>query len=227
MTNNIVNTADVKAENQEIVIPFTFHGELGKQFILDHRNNTVIFRNSPNEEALAEALEILKKEGYGESISLDQLIGYTSDKYLVVTDDLHFSVKSEMVGKVIRPNKQTLRFDLLIVGTNEGVGDIPSFIGYPVSDKTSTSEYETAFQYEEGGPRYFVLPVMVYYVPDDEGYKLVSEEKATEDIIRFLRERELDYIRFGDDDVKDINKAIYRFKELFQRTTRRINKMLK
>ena len=227
MTNNIVNTADVKAENQEIVIPFTFHGELGKQFILDNRTNTVIFRNSPNEEALAEALEILKKEGYGESISLDQLIGYTSDKYLVVTDDLHFSVKSEMVGKVIRPNKQTLRFDLLIVGTNEGVGDIPSFIGYPVSDKTSTSEYETAFQYEEGGPRYFVLPVMVYYVPDDEGYKLVSEEKATEDIIRFLRERELDYIRFGDDDVKDINKAIYRFKELFQRTTRRINKMLK
>ena len=80
MTNNIVNTADVKAEG--FTIPFTFHGELGKQFILDHRNNTVIFRNSPNEEALAEALEILKKEGYGESISLDQLIGYTSDKYL-------------------------------------------------------------------------------------------------------------------------------------------------
>ena len=227
MTNNIVNTADVKAETTEnFTIPFTFHGLPGGQFILDHRNNTVIFRETPTDQSLNEALEILKKEGFSETVTLDQLVNYSADKFLVVTDDLHFSVKSEMVGKVIRPNKQTLHFDLLVISTNEGLGDIPSFIGYPVSSRTSMSEYETPFQYEEGGPRYFVLPTMVYYVPDDEGYKLVSEEKVPEDVVHFLRERELDFIRFGDD-VEDINKATYRFKELFFETTRRINKMLK
>ena len=229
MTNNIVNTADVKAETTEnFNIPFTFHDlPSGGQFLLDHRNNSVIFRETPNEADMAEALEVLKFNGYDETISLDHLVDYPNNKFLIVSDDLHFSVKSEMLNKVIRPNKQTLHFDLLVVGTNEGLGDIPSFIGYPISDKTSTSEYETAFQYEEGGPRYFVLPVMTYYVPDDEGYKLVSKEKVPEDIAQLLRERELDYIRFGDDDVKDINKATYRFKELFFETTRRINKMLK
>lgn len=228
MTNNIVNTADVKAETQEIVIPFKFFDlPSGGQFLLDTRNNTIIFRENPTEKDLEESLVTLKSNGFAETITLDRLVNYSADKFLIVSDDLHFSVKSEMLGKVIRPNKQTLHFDLLVISTNEGLGEIPSFIGYPVSDKTSTSEYETAFQYEEGGPRYFVLPVMTYYVPDDEGYKLVSEEKVPEDVVHFLRERELDYIRFGDDDIKDINKATYRFKELFFETTRRINKMLK
>ena len=157
MTNNIVNAADVKAETTEnLNIPFTFHGELGKQFILDHRNNTVIFRNSPNEAVLAEALEILKKEGFAETITLDRLVNYSNDKYLIVSDDLHFSVKSEMLGKVIRPNKATLHHDLLVVKTNEGLGDIPAFIGYPVANRTSCSEYEISFQYEEGGPRWYI-----------------------------------------------------------------------
>lgn len=226
MKNNSVNAADVKAENQEITIPFTFHGELGKQFILDHRNNTVIFKNSPNEEALAEALEILKKEGYGEDVTLDHLVGYSADKFLIVTNDLHFSVKSDYVGKVIRPNKATLHFDLLVVQTNEGVGDNPAFIGYPISDKTSMSEYEISFQYEEGGPRYFVYPTMVYYVPDDEGYKLLSEEVVPNNIIHVLRERELDYIRF-EGDIKYINVCQNRFKELFHETVKRHNEMLK
>ena len=228
MKNNIVNAADVKAENHEIVIPFKFFDlPSGGQFLLDTRNNSVIFRKTPNEVDTAEALEILKTEGFSETITLDQLVNYSADKFLVVTDDLHFSVKDSMISRIIRPNKQTLHFDLLVISTNEGLGEIPSFIGYPISDKTSTSEYETAFQYEEGGPRYFVLPVMTYYVPDDEGYKLVSEEKVPEDVVHFLRERELDYIRFGDDDVKDINKAIYRFKELFHETVKRHNEMLK
>ena len=228
MSKISVNAADVKAETTEnFTIPFKFFDlPSGGQFLLDTRNNTIIFRENPTTNDLEESLVTLKSNGFTESITLDQLLNYSADKFLVVTDDLHFSVKSEMVGKVIRPNKQTLHFDLLVVGTNEGVGDIPSFIGYPVSSRTSMSEYETPFQYEEGGPRYFVLPTMVYYVPDDEGYKLVSEEKVPEDVVHFLRERELDFIRFGDD-VEDINKATYRFKELFFETTRRINKMLK
>ena len=227
MSKISVNAADVKAETTEnLNIPFTFHGELGKQFILDHRNNTVIFRNSPNEAALAEALEILKKEGFAETITLDRLVNYSADKFLIVSDDLHFSVKSEMLGKVIRPNKATLHHDLLVVKTNEGLGDIPAFIGYPISDRTSCSEYEISFQYSAGGPRWFVYPVMTYYIPDDEGYKLVSEEKVPKDIIYALREREMDYIRF-EGDIKYINIAQNRFKELFFKTVKRQNKMLK
>ena len=228
MKQNSVNTADVKAENQEIVIPFTFHDlPSGGQFLLDHRNNTVIFRKTPNETDTAEALEVLKSKGYGEDVTLDHLVDYPSDKFLIVSDDLHFSVKSEMIGRVIRPNKATLHFDLLVVKTNKGLGDIPAFIGYPISSRTSMSEYETAFQYEEGGARYFILPIMVYYVPDDEGYKLMSEEKVPENVVHILREREMDFVRFEEGDIKDINKAIYRFKELFFETTRKYNKLLK
>ena len=227
MSKISVNAADVKAETQEIVIPFKFFDlPSGGQFLLDTRNNTIIFRENPTEKDLEESLVTLKSNGFAETITLDRLVNYSADKFLIVSDDLHFSVKTEMVNKVIRPNKQTLHFDLLVISTNEGLGDIPSFIGYPISDKTSTSLYETAFQYEEGGPRYFVLPVMVYYIPDDEGYKVISGEKVPEDVVHFLRERELDFIRFGDD-VEDINKAIYRFKELFHETVKRHNEMLK
>lgn len=228
MKNNSVNTADVKADQEEIVIPFRFFDlPSGGQFLLDTRNNSIIFRgNHPTEVDLDEALEMLKSNGFAETITLDQLVNYSADKFLIVTDDLHFSVKSEMLHKVIRPNKTTLHFDLLVVKTNEGLGDIPAFIGYPVSNRTSCSEYETPFQYEEGGPRWFVYPTMMYYVPDDEGYKLLSNDEVPQNVIHALRERELDYIRF-EGDIKYVNIAQNRFKELFHETVKRHNEMLK
>lgn len=227
MSRISVNAADVKAENQEIVIPFKFFDlPSGGQFMLDTRNNSVIFRENPTEKDLDETVVMLKSNGFDENITLDHLVGYTRDKYLIASDDLNFSVKSEMLHKVIRPNKATLHFDLLVVQTNEGLGDIPAFIGYPISSRSSTSEYETPFQYEEGGPRYFVLPVMIYYVPDDEGYKLMSNDEVPRNIIHALREREMDFIRFGDDN-RDINIAQNRFKELFHETVKRHKRLLK
>ena len=115
MTNNIVNTADVKAETQEIVIPFKFFDlPSGGQFLLDTRNNTIIFRENPTEKDLEESLVTLKSNGFAETITLDRLVKYPNDKYLIVSDDLNFSVKTEMVNKVIRPNKQTLHFSLVL-----------------------------------------------------------------------------------------------------------------